>query len=393
MADPLVEEYLLLGLRLGRHVDGLVDAYYGPPELKERVDAEPVVEPAALVEQADALLEGLEDGWLRDQARGLRTYAGVLSGEELSYSDEVESCYGVRPERTDTQVYEDALEGLEALLPGTGSLVDRYQAWKSQSTVPADRVVPALMDVAAELRVVVSRLVELPEGEAFEAEAVRDEPWLAFNYYLGDLRSRIAVNVDEASAFHEEIVHLTAHEIYPGHHTERCVKEQVLLRDQGRLEESIKLVPTPEALVTEGVAEAGWVLLWNEEIAGRIGVIARKHGVEYDVEQAQAIAEARFVLRRTRVDAALMIHEDGAPISEAEGHVLHWSLLTAEEAIQAIRFVVDPIWRAYAITYTAGLELCTAWMGGDPTRLRRLLTEHVRVGELASGSGSADDQA
>ena len=25
------ERYLELGLRLGKHVDGLVDAYYGPP--------------------------------------------------------------------------------------------------------------------------------------------------------------------------------------------------------------------------------------------------------------------------------------------------------------------------------------------------------------------------
>ena len=33
MAEPgLVEEYLTLGLRLGRHIDGMVDAYYGPPE-------------------------------------------------------------------------------------------------------------------------------------------------------------------------------------------------------------------------------------------------------------------------------------------------------------------------------------------------------------------------
>src|SRR3989442_13112325 len=89
--------YLLLGLRLGRHVDGLVDGYYGPPELREQADAGPVQEPAALVEEADDLLGALDDGWLRDQVLGLHTYSRVLAGEELSYSDEVEGCYGVRP--------------------------------------------------------------------------------------------------------------------------------------------------------------------------------------------------------------------------------------------------------------------------------------------------------
>ena len=115
------EDYILLGLRLGRHVDGLVDAYYGPAELKEQVDDEPLAEPAALVADADALLGGLEDGWLRDQARGLRTYAGVLAGEELSYSDEVEGCYGVRPQRVGTEQYEARHERLEELLPGDGA--------------------------------------------------------------------------------------------------------------------------------------------------------------------------------------------------------------------------------------------------------------------------------
>jgi len=68
----LIEDYVRLGLRLGRHVDGLVDAYYGPEELSREVEEEELSEPSALVEQGDALLAGLDDGWLRDQALGLR---------------------------------------------------------------------------------------------------------------------------------------------------------------------------------------------------------------------------------------------------------------------------------------------------------------------------------
>ena len=88
----VVERYLLLGLRLGRHVDGLVDAYYGPPELAQAVAAEAVVEPQQLVADADGLaadltsadLEPQRRGWLADQVGGLRTYAGVLAGEQVS---------------------------------------------------------------------------------------------------------------------------------------------------------------------------------------------------------------------------------------------------------------------------------------------------------------------
>ena len=38
--DPVARDYLLLALRLDQHVPGLVDAYYGPADLKARVDME-----------------------------------------------------------------------------------------------------------------------------------------------------------------------------------------------------------------------------------------------------------------------------------------------------------------------------------------------------------------
>jgi len=126
------ERYLQLGLRLGRHVDGLVDAYYGPPELKEQVDAEELVPAEQLALDAAELLDMLEDGWVRDQVAGCATYARVLAGEPISYSDEVEGCYGVRPQRTSASVYKEAHAELDELLPGDGSLAERRVAWRER---------------------------------------------------------------------------------------------------------------------------------------------------------------------------------------------------------------------------------------------------------------------
>ena len=55
------ERYLELGLRLGKHAEELVDAYYGPEEIARRVDAEEPLEPAALGEEAQELLAEVED--------------------------------------------------------------------------------------------------------------------------------------------------------------------------------------------------------------------------------------------------------------------------------------------------------------------------------------------
>ncbi len=375
------EAYILLGLRLGRHVDGLVDAYYGPPALKEQVDAEPLTEPAALAAEGDALLAELDDGWLRDQSIGLRAYAGQLAGEEISYSDEVERCYGVRPARQATDVYRESHERLDELLPGEGALAERYQAWRRSCMVPAELVVPALQDAAAELRSATAGIVDLPAGEEVLVEAVESEPWWAFNYYLGGLRSRVAVNLDVPTTCHE-VVHLAAHEIYPGHHTEHALKEQLLIRDRGHVEESIQMVPTPAALVQEGIAEVGPSLVRDGDLEERLVAALGRRGLDYDAERSEAIAEARRPLRRIGVDAALMIHEDGASVEDARAYVQRWSLVTAEEAAHSVGFVVDPTWRAYTITYSAGRDLCEAWVGGDPARFARLLTEQVRVAEL-----------
>ena len=378
------EDYLVLGLRLGKHVDGLVDAYYGPPELKEQVEAEDEIAPVQLAADARALEDALEDGWLRDQVHGCATYARVLAGEEISYSDEVEGCYGVRPTLTPESVYEAVHAELDELLPGEGSLYDRRQAWRERHLCAGETAMKVLDDLLPLLRERTDGLVALPAGETLTLEPVDDEPWWAFNYYLGDLRSRVVLNVDVPTTG-LDLLHLAGHEVYPGHHTEHAVKEQLLIRDAGKIEEGIQLVPTPQAVLSEGIAEAGLEVLLDDATREEAWAIIRRHGLELtDPELSERISRALEPLRTVGVDAALMIHEGGASIEEAEAFSQKWSLNTAEQAKHSVRFVVDPTWRAYAITYSAGRDLCRRYIGGDPARLRTLLTEHVRIGELLS---------
>jgi hypothetical protein len=390
----VVERYLTLGLRLGKHVDGLVDAYYGPAELSQLVDAEQLLDPSDLVAEADSLasdvqsaeLDAQRKGWLGDQVRGLRVYAGVLAGEAPSYADEVEGCYGVRPERWSEDAYRAVHEQLDELLPGSGPLRGRYENWREDHAVPSTRMVPALVALAAVLRTRTSRLVELPDGEALDIEEVRDEPWWAFNYYLGDLRSRVVMNVDQLTTT-SDLVMLASHEAYPGHHTEHAVKEQLLIRDGGRLEEAIQLVPTPQAVVSEGIAETGLEIVLDDELEHELGTVLEAQGLKVDLKRSLAIDRARRPLRRIGLDAALLVHEHGASIDEARTHVERWGLGTTAQAAHTVRFVTDPTWRAYAITYSAGQDLCGSYAAGDPSRFRTLLTEQVRVADLLAARG------
>src|SRR5215208_2313706 len=168
MTDSAAERYVRLGRRLGRHVDGLVGAYFGPPGLKAAVDAEPPVEPRTLVADADGLLGELEDGWLRDQVVGLWTYARALAGEAIPYADEVEGCYGVRPSWTEESIFAAAHERLEEVLPGNGSLSERHRRWEDSLLVPAERVEETIGAVVEAARGQTRSLVDLPAGEGVD---------------------------------------------------------------------------------------------------------------------------------------------------------------------------------------------------------------------------------
>jgi hypothetical protein len=381
VAPSVVERYLLLGLRLGRHVEGIVDAYYGPPELAEAVQAEQPIDPRTLVSDAEQLLEELDEGWLRDQVVGARTYARYLAGESLRYPDEVEGCYGVRPAHTDESVFEAAHARLAELLPGDEPLAERYEQWREATRVPTDRVEGAVGAIIDAARSWTRGLVDLPDEEGVDLEIVRDKAWLAFCEYVGGLRSRISVNVDlPISAM--QLVHMALHETYPGHHAERVAKDHGLVRGRGLLEETLVLVPTPQSLVSEGIAELAPALLLESAGGGAIVSAMQEAGIELDLAHGLAVERALEPCRWVTVNAALMLHEGGASEIETRDYMERWGLMTAELAAHVFRFLTEPTSRNYVVTYAAGRERCESYVGGDRDRFLHLLTEQIRVHDL-----------
>ncbi len=148
--DDVAREYLLIGLGVGELEEGLVDAYFGPPELVE--EARAAKQPAdKLAARADALRDSLgtvDDAqrarWLDRQLVALAALARNIGGERLPYVDEVERCFDARSERTPLSEYAEARQALADLLPGTGDLRDRLVQREERLTVPADRLSEAI---------------------------------------------------------------------------------------------------------------------------------------------------------------------------------------------------------------------------------------------------------
>lgn len=389
----MVERYLELGLRLGRHVDGFVDAYYGPPDLAARVDAEPVHPPARLAGDAGRLVADLDAGrddgdvdparrrWLRAQVRGLHTSARKLAGESVGYLDEVEQCYGARPALVPDDQFAAAHRRLDEVLPGDGPLRERMIAWREAHAVPSDLLEPAIRSLADDLRERTGRLFGLPEGEYVEWVFETGKPWSGFNYYEGGLRSRVAINVD-LPVLSLSLGHLVAHEAYPGHHTEHTRKEVGLVRRRRWLEESIFLVGTPQCTLAEGLADLGAEVVVGRRPEPAVAEHLAPLGVRYDAEVAAAVAEASESLSWVRSNAAVRLHDQGASADDTVSYLERWALLPRARADKALAFITDPTWRAYSHCYTEGLRLCRAYVEGDPTRFERLITEQMLPADL-----------
>ena len=407
VSDPaavggLVRRYLELGLRLGRHVEGLVDAYYGPSELAERAARAAPVAPSALAAEARQLAADLAAGapldaeghpgeetarrrrWLQAQVRGLHTTARRLAGDDVSYVDEVEACYGVRPRPVPEDDLAAAHRRLGEVLPGRGSVRERFVAWREAHAVPADRLEPALRSLLDDLRQRTAGLVGLPDGERVELQLVSGKPWSGFNTYLGDLRSQVAINTD-LPVLSTALAHLVAHEAYPGHHTEHTRKEAGLVRRRHWWEETIFLVGTPQCLLAEGLADLGLEVVLGRRPEPLVAQHLRPLGIRYDAEVVAEAAEAAETLSAVRANAAWRLHVDGAAPDVVAAELARWGLLPRPRAEKAVEFLSHPTWRSYISCYVEGLPLCRRFVAGDPARFARLVTEQLTPADLAAG--------
>jgi hypothetical protein len=381
-------EYVRLGLRFDRLEAGFVDAYTGDPRIRAQVADETAPTPQVLRDQARGLLRELDAAdlpadridYLRGQLTGLECTARKMNGEPVGFVEEVRSYFQVDVVLGDESVYATAHAELDALLPGSGSLAERYAAHRRREECPPDRLDKAVHALSSALRDRVRGQYGLPEVETVQYEIVTDQPWSGFNYYEGDYRSRVAINADLPHRL-GHLPHLVAHEAYPGHHTEHCRKEHGLVERAARTEHTVFLVNTPECLMAEGLADLGvqasigdgWGP-WAAEILGDLAL-------RFDGHLAERVSAATAPLNRVRQDAALLLHDRGTDTADVVAYLQRWSLVSAERAAQQIRFLTHPLWRAYISTYVEGFDLLSRWLAARPAdqpvadRFLRLLDE------------------
>jgi hypothetical protein len=393
--DEIAKDYVQMQLEIGEREPGYVDAYYGPKEWADAAKAAPrsvadlAAEARRLTGRVNAVdpagLEPLElrrRDFLLAQLTAASTRLRMLQGEKLSFQDEAEGLFGVRPELKPLEHYDPILARIERLVPGSGPLWQRADAFQDRFTIPKERLRPVFDAAIAECKRRTAQHVPLPTGESFTMEFVTGKSWSGYNYYKGNLHSLIQINTDLPIRI-SRAVDLGCHEGYPGHHALNMLLEQKLTRERGWVEFSIYPLYSPQSLIAEGSANYGIDLAFPGEqrlayetqaLYPLAGLPTRDAARYLDLLEAMKdLAGARFTIARDYLEGR--ISRD-----EAVALTQKYQLVSKARAEQSVKFTDE--YRSYVINYGLGQDMVKAYIeaqGATPearwAAMERLISE------------------
>jgi hypothetical protein len=380
--NRIAEAYVRLVLSVGHHDGDYVDAYYGPPEWKAQVDAEiPGLDTikkrasAALAELrtvAEARLDEvprLRQTYLAKQLEALIARVNILSGSKLSFDEESRALYDAVAPSFPESHFKEILHDIALLLPGTGSVPERYEQFRRGFVIPRDRLDSVFTAAITESRRRSAAWIALPPNESFTIEYVNGKSWSGYNWYKGNSCSLIQINTDIPITI-DRAVDLASHEGYPGHHVYNALLETNLVRDRRWMEFSVYALFSPQSLIAEGTANFGIDMAYpeGERVEFERNVLFPAAGIE----PATADLYYRIYGITTRLayagnEAARRYLNGEITREEAARWLTEYALMAPERAEQRTRFFDQ--YRSYVINYNLGQDLVKKYIesrGGTP---------------------------
>src|SRR6266550_3133654 len=379
--NQFAERYVRLVLAVGQHDADYVDAYYGPPEWRKEAEAgklplsEIASRAAALAGEIGAAqppvsadeMTQLRHQYVARQLESLRTRVSMLMGTKLKFDEESKQLYdAVAPTHSEAD-FAKVLAQLDQMLPGPGSLIDRYDEFRKGFIIPKDRLDPVFKAAIDACRSRTLQHITLPPGESFTVEYVTNKSWSGYNWYQGNYRSLIQVNTD-LPIYVDRAIDLACHEGYPGHHVYNVLLEKNLLRDRGWIEFSVYPLFSPQSLIAEGTANYG-----IEVAFPRAERLEFERRVLFPAAQLKSEMAAHYYEVLDLVDQLSYAGNEAArryingeiDAKGAAGWLEKYGLYSRPRAEQRVRFIDQ--YRSYVINYNLGKDLVAAYIESQGT--------------------------
>jgi len=377
--NKIAEDYVKLILKIGQHDPDYVDAYYGPEEWRpEEIshDGNDTLIHKQLIDEADRLLDELENlseynatqletlryRYLYKQLLSAKTRLFIISGGELTFDEESKALYDAVSPSYPEEHYNEILQKLDNILPGTGNISKRINDFKNDFVIPKDKLDTVFNAAIDECRKRTLQYIKLPPNENFKVEYVTNKPWGGYNWYKGNSFSVIQVNTD-LDIYIDRAVDLAAHEGYPGHHVYNVLLEQELFRKRGWVEFSVYALFSPQSLIAEGSANYGIDVVFPGEsrIKFEKEVLFPLAGLDSGkVDKYYEMLSLLFELEYAVNDAARNYLDGKFNKEETINWLIKYSLMTTEKAEKRIDFIER--YRSYVINYNLGKDIVKGYI-------------------------------
>ena len=382
--DRIAEDYVKLVLAVGQHDTDYVDAFYGPPEWKKASEGGkvPLGElktraaslRAALEKQAEPSEEmpRLRLQYLRRQLDAVHARIRMLEGERLTFDEESKALYDAVAPTLPEAHFQEVLAALEKRFPGSGPLVDRYDAYRQAFVIPKEKLDRVFKTAIAACRQRTLKHIALPPDESFTVEYVTGKSWSGYNWYQGGFRSLIQVNTD-LPVYIDRAIDLACHEGYPGHHVYNALLEKHLVKDRGWIEFTIYPLFSPQSLIAEGTANYGIAVAFpgDERIAYEQKELFPAAGI--DPSRAREYYEVQALVDKLAYagnEAARRYINKEIDAAQAAVWLEKYALMPRSRAQQRVRFFDQ--YRSYVINYNLGKDMVAKYIegkaGNDPAR-------------------------
>ncbi|MBY9011597.1 MAG: hypothetical protein KGD70_04430 [Candidatus Lokiarchaeota archaeon] len=281
------EDFLFLALRIDKHIKGYIDFYFGPEKIKKTVENESISSLNKLLSDNNALLNELgAQGYNKERERyleklliAMKTSIEILNSTEIPIEDQFLQIYDVPLKPVNESEIKSLKDEFDKAYPGPGSLEERMNKYGIRRKVPEKKVFELFKKA---LDLVRNRTKELfldilPKEEKIFIKLVNDKEsrqkikWTCYNWYLGNFASRIEVNPSYHMYWTAFLI-FTAHEGYPGHHTEFVLKEQKLYQEQNQFEHSLLILHSPKLIITEGIGSTAINVIYSNQELAEIGL-------------------------------------------------------------------------------------------------------------------------
>lgn len=271
------EDFLKLALRIDKHISGYVDFYIGPEKIRNLVANESIISPVLLLNDSNRLLKDLErqgydskrERYLRKLLIAFENSIKCIIGIDMPFRDLFFNLYDVELKPIKESNLDNLKEEIYEAYLTQGNLKDHMIKLRARRAIPPSKVFEFFKKA---LTIVREKTIELfpdllPDGENIRIDLVEEDninkaKWAYYAWYLGNYGSRIEVNPNY-NIFWSTLLSGSAHEGYPGHHTEFALKEYFLYRKLDQFEHSILILNSPKLIISEGIATLAINVLFN----------------------------------------------------------------------------------------------------------------------------------